>query len=735
MIALIFATPLMLVGLIAGAIPLAMHLLSRVRAREEYFPSLRLLRLTVNKTAHRRRIQNWLLLLLRCAVLAILALAAAEPISQATAGWLADDASHAAIVVDNSYSMAATPTDLTQANRFAHAKDQASHLLSGPDKPQLATLAASGDPDLTGQLDTLRGELARTHIAYGRPELTERIVRAAETLAEDTPASRALYLFTDAQRADLDPDELTRRLRGLDLAGVHVFIVTQPSEPLANIAVTDVAFAGPTRVNGDAALLATIRNTSAVAQKVDVELRLASGPVQGPFVRTLAPAGENGETATLRFQLPLSRPGPLHGNVRALTNDALPVDNVRYLAANVADRARTVIVHPPERPDVNPALDPAGLLQAAFQWPESSEASLPVEARTAVMPGMTNADLSAFDSALFCEIPAFEPAIADALTQFVREGGTAVFFLGPDVNADNYNARFGPSGLLPGRLGGPVGEIGLQAQAIPVSRLDTEHPLLANLFATPGDYPRPLVGRHLRLEQLQPSARVLLELADGQPLLVTQPLGRGQALWCTTTASARWSDLLTASAGLTLPMLFRATLGVSGATSSPADSEAGQPVTLDLRERVAPEAMPAHVDVALPESADGDSRRVAVVDGVAVFAETRQPGVYTWSARQADGLAVEGVFAINAWNGESDLTMLTAEELVAAFEVAGVANVYVGASVDDVHAQAAARSQGRNWWDLLAAGAVILLVAEVLVANRQGRWGLATPASRPASTR
>ena len=51
----------------------------------------------------------------------------------------------------------------------------------------------------------------------------------------------------------------------------------------------------------------------------------------------------------------------------------------------------------------------------------------------------------------------------------------------------------------------------------------------------------------------------------------------------------------------------------------------------------------------------------------------------------------------------------------------GLQRVYVGATLSDAHAAAAEQSQGRNWWDLLLAVAILVFVFEAVVANRRTR--------------
>ena len=53
-----FISPWLLLGLLAFAIPWVLHLLSAVRAPEVYFPTLRFLKISMEKTARRRRLNG-----------------------------------------------------------------------------------------------------------------------------------------------------------------------------------------------------------------------------------------------------------------------------------------------------------------------------------------------------------------------------------------------------------------------------------------------------------------------------------------------------------------------------------------------------------------------------------------------------------------------------------------------------------------------------------------------------
>jgi Aerotolerance regulator N-terminal/von Willebrand factor type A domain len=84
-----FSDPIMLAGLLAAGIPVALHLLNRIRSPIIPFPTLRFLKITAQKTSRRRHVQHYLLLLLRMAVFAMIAMAVAHPLIRGGSSTLA----------------------------------------------------------------------------------------------------------------------------------------------------------------------------------------------------------------------------------------------------------------------------------------------------------------------------------------------------------------------------------------------------------------------------------------------------------------------------------------------------------------------------------------------------------------------------------------------------------------------------------------------------------------------
>src|SRR6185295_18281721 len=103
-----FLAPLFFAGLAAIAVPILVHLIQRERKDVIHFPSLMFLRKIPYQSVERRRIHNWLLLLLRAAAMALLIAAFSRPFftqDPVKAAALTTGAREVVILLDRSASM------------------------------------------------------------------------------------------------------------------------------------------------------------------------------------------------------------------------------------------------------------------------------------------------------------------------------------------------------------------------------------------------------------------------------------------------------------------------------------------------------------------------------------------------------------------------------------------------------------------------------------------------------
>jgi len=740
MLAFGFATPLLLLGLLAAGIPFVLHLLASVRAQDMMFPTLRFLRMSMEKTARRRRLQHWLLLILRAVLFALLALAVAEPISEATGGWLRGERYAAAIVLDNSYSMA---TNGHGGSRLERAKTEAIALLNGDEKPSVAALLTTNGgfvshDTLSAGLDDLRKGIARAQPGYGPTTLGQRVRSALALLAEDSSPRKALYVFSDLQRSAFE--QITALEALAEAQDVHLMVVNAAGGRAENVGISDLRITGRRVVDSVVELTLTLVNSSATDKTVDVAFQVDGASGIRQVRKTLRAAGREGSTTTVRFHHRFTEAGQVSGRFYLVPagdgagggrGDDLAVDDTRWFCLTVGDRVRALVVR--GTGEIGP-MDPSAMVRLALQPYEDAATPWPIRSRIVEIDRLAAEDLQASDIAFLCGVEKFTLAQARAVEEFVAGGGTAVVFLGPDVDAGNYGERLvqqvpAHGGLLPARLDRPVGEIGPEAGATKLATVAVDHPYFAGLYESHTDYLSVLVQRYWRLQPAAGQSRTLIELADGHPLLVAKDFGGGRVVLCTTGAGPSWSNL--PITGLFLPMVARMSLLARRELRGDETFTAGDhvPIRPDLA-RVDPpveadEKLFVHVtppgDAAEPPPPLPLTRK-AGEGWLATFTGSAERGLYAWRVTKPGGEALPtGTFAVNPYGAETRLEPMPARVFQKSLRQRGLERVYVAPTLAEVHAAAAGESQGRNWWDLLLAVAIMVLVFEAIVANRRTR--------------
>src|SRR6185369_15800378 len=101
-----FLNPILLAGLAAVSIPIIIHLLNRRKFRKVAWAAMRFLQNAIEQNQRRMRIEDMILLALRCLLLPLLALTLARPaILSESAGAFGQSKVTGVIILDNSRSM------------------------------------------------------------------------------------------------------------------------------------------------------------------------------------------------------------------------------------------------------------------------------------------------------------------------------------------------------------------------------------------------------------------------------------------------------------------------------------------------------------------------------------------------------------------------------------------------------------------------------------------------------
>jgi len=729
-----FVTPLFLIGAVAAVIPVILHLIYRKRAPMVMFSTLRFLRVSVQKTAHRRRLQELLLLALRSLVLFLLAMALAGPFIRS--GMFGGKGSVCvALVLDNSYSMA---TQHEGRTRYSRAKDIARRILKSVAPGSSVVLIftnrrapsgtgkASLENVLTTDINGVSGRIAASEVSAAPGDLAGAIQRAQEILQGAKAPNRELYVITDMQKASWRSGAARQTAAGAPL--VPAIVVNCGGEDYRNLAVAGVAIRAKGRAVGvPITIEAKLLNcSSAPRRNVSVSLYVDKTRRMSRTVNVGANA-----TTSVSFTDTFQKTGTRAGWVQVEADDSLEFDNRRCFAFDVAERIQVLVVR--DRASAVPVLDQAFYLVPALNPAEAGT----VDVRSVIKPtqiilaALQSTPLARYSVVLLVNIRALTVHHVTALAGYLKAGGNVVVFLGDAVDPGRYNSmsesEFAEEGgLLPANLGEAVGDLEDRDKYQALQYVDFKHPIFAGFKGLPMALFEGIHAyRYFPLKVPHGSAtRVLAAFKDGSPFLVERAAGSGRVLMFCVPPSAppttRWTNL--SARTLFLPLMHQLVYYLVGMKEHSAHYVAGSPARIPLAERVAA----AQVEVTDPLGRSRRARTPAQEDArFALFDDTFVPGVYTWHSVRAD--AAQGAFVVNPHPDEADLAPATQDEVAADLTPR---RAYFASDYDGVRKIATRLREGIQLWNIVLFVVLAIAVAECFLANRAGRR---TPTTGPAA--
>ena len=705
-----------LIGCLAVAIPLIVHLLSRWQVRQLELGTMRFFDEVVRDAARRRKIRRWLLLITRMALVALLALLFARPFLPS---WTRRDGDRMRVIlIDRSASMAMPGSGGRLIDDAVAAATDAAREL-GPDAQiQWAWFDSAVDPmpAQTTRPAPPRSLVGDTRFAPALAWARDRVAAAAESVAD-------VVLVTDLQAGGLagglagggiDPAGPADSLRFPADVPVRLIDVGRPAAN--NLAIQHLAIPGPRIDARDAATVTATLFNFAAQPREDMPLTATARSVGsgggiggggGGSVRLRKTVNVDAEQAAeVLFDFGPLKPGLWQITVAADVGDDQALDNERRTAIGVAQPTPVLVLDSGNRAGgggggggaesfhlvtalrqdhrgigFQPVDQPTDRLEAYPTADDRLEAYPTDDDRLEAYPtdpGRFDAkvvDLS--DGGVGTLNPADTPLVVvanaatvpatliDRLADYVQRGGRLLVFAGDRVGNDAATPnRWRQSKLAPGQFAAP-----LAGGVVPfrITRVaDRGEMLRPFLDPQHGD-----LGR-LAFDKIQPvdvrqdpnneSPVAVLAWFDGdRPAVTDQSLGDGRVVWFLASADESWGRWTTSP--LYLPLVQQMAADVLGQTGEG-----------PLRFRVIGES-------------DGFER----------------PGFEIRDAVQ---------YVVNAPAGESDPARTTPDQLSDVFglTLAGAADAPAGRS--------AATVSRRELWPFLAAAAFVLMLAEFCLANR-----------------
>ncbi|MBN2294306.1 MAG: BatA domain-containing protein [Pirellulales bacterium] len=757
-----FLTPLFLIAAVAGTIPVILHMINRQKAREVPFSTLRFLRISVKKTRRKQRIHDILLMLLRAAVLVLIAVGLAAPTLTSLPALLGSGSGSAvAIILDNSASMGT----IDEGNpRFETARKAAYQILDQLEDGDQVALFLTGGPAFPeqGRLDRtherVRQMLAAARVSHERADLGVAVQQARALLTDTEAGHRQIYIISDMQKlsweslAKSQPAETDKKDQDEE---IPVIIVDCNRAPKPNVAVAGVRLEAPVPVAG-LPITATVElfNSASVPQKRLLELYTDGSK------RATSPALEIPAGGRVRhdFQFSFELGGLHRGEVRLSGEDGCPLDDRRFFAIDI-DRGIPVAVVKNEKHEI-PYLEDTFYLEQALSAGPSGGSALQLTTLTAA--DLPSEPLSQYKIVYCVNLPAPSSEAADRLARYVENGGNLFWIAGDRIEPEAYNNADAQTNnrLLPARLGQvrlatdetitatddtDTDQAGKTRDSWNIAQLDKEYPAFETLLDPAALYRSVLVYQHVSLEkgsELLSAAeggdeardktglRVLARLDDGQPILVERSLGHGKILMLGTSVHTGWTNLPLRP--IFLPMMVRIAFELTGAEQGRYQALAGAPLVLQFDKQ----SQPVGVEVIPPS---GETIRVKTTqpntdtssektdqDGTETnttslkqsgqtfrYTNTHTPGIYLVKPLEASELG-SVAFSVNIDPDEAESATVEREDLKNRL---GVKTVIFAENPYDLSETFDWLRQGRGMWEFFLFVVLLGLVFETFLSN------------------
>jgi hypothetical protein len=562
-----FLAPLMLAGVLAVTVPIAIHLIGRRRARVVQFAALDFLLATKRRTARRLRLRERILLIVRALACGAIALALAKPFTscerkgpQVTRGPQA-----AVLVIDDSFASGY----LVEGKPWLRqARDEALRLLAqlGPEA-EIAIVRASEGADhpteLTRDHLRLRDQLLALEPTQRPADTTRALTRGAQLLAASSHARKTVFLISLLAKTGFHGDELPWGKDGPALVPIELRPASMP-----NVAVTALhADPAPGAGNRGMAFEAEVANFGDAPVKVELSLSIGERVVARGLLDLAAH-----EKKTKPF-IAMMPPGTRTTDASiSITPDGLPIDDRRWVRASLRDEVRVLIV------DGDPRTvrrdDEAFYLEAALRPGDRDDSGTSVrvitaeelagidpKARRGAGPAIS---LDDFDVVVLANVPALPAERVEILRDWVRAGGGLLVSSGDHVDPAAYDRTMLP--LLPQSLRDPIDTTWgaspdeRASRALHLVKWESDHPIFQPFgkddpgLADAKFYKISLLGPTTAsdLAGQEPDAdgsvargerKVLARFTNGAAALVEASIGNGRALLFTSTLDQDWNDL------------------------------------------------------------------------------------------------------------------------------------------------------------------------------------------------
>ena len=329
-----FANGLYLWGILAGALPILLHLYFKRRKKRVQFSTLLFFVKKERLFAFRRKLYELLLLLLRVAIIILLALALSR-IFFKRFNFITGGGTEAVIIVDDSLSMQRRM--ISGRTAFSYGQKQAESILnslSGDDGAAVIFTSGADGVNLTRDKSLVLKTLRKSKSCAVPGSLSAALQKASEQLRRSPGVNREIYIISDFAKNNTPLHALS--IRKLKNSRLYCLPLRGSNE---NISVAAGKLdSAPKIIKRGVNIPFKLTNHGKLTRKIAAELKISGKVVQSKHF-SLAPQATLSEQF---FYIP-QHAGRIQACVE-IDDENIPLDNRAWFSFAVADNLNVLLV-------------------------------------------------------------------------------------------------------------------------------------------------------------------------------------------------------------------------------------------------------------------------------------------------------------------------------------------------------------------------------------------------------
>jgi len=680
-----FLSPWYLLGLLGVAAPVVIHLVRRPKAEKVVFSTVRFLQKTPQKRIFFQRIQQWLLMMVRTAIVALLAIAFARPFfAQIVTAGAGKAPRSLVIVLDMSMSM-------QYGDTFEQAKNTALEILGSLQTGDEAGLVPFADR--TGRVTELTTDLPKVlanlrdlgSAGFKSTHYLPALRMADQMLRAARHPLKTVYLISDFQRQAVEDFDHSWQLS----PGIAFEAVPVGAEETTNLAVTEVK--SPAHLERDREEHVIIGRVRSLGSRTPPEAR-TSLVIDQKTVATqkVDLSGRSEVVATFRTRFSKRK---VHRGALTVEDDSFAPDNTFFFTVK-ARRPLAVL-------GVAHAAAAGGRADGS-RWFKSAVDSGPGSAfhLDLVRPGdFTGDGLQQYDVIALLDVGDLASSRVERIAAYLERGGGLLMAPGSRVSSPSFNRLW--HGMTPAVL--EQKHVAADGEFVAIAGTSRRHPVVKQLGLNEnGDFGAVRFQGHWNMRPVEGSD-IILRFDNGAAALLEKHAGLGRVLLFAFPLDTSWNNL--PRQGLYVPLMHEALRYLASREAMKPSYAVGEAVRLHL---------PAGNAVRVTGPAGEETILTSAVENAVYYRAADRPGYYLVGGRQGGD-----VLAVNVPSAESELVFAGSDQIRSALLHARPSKPRAPDTPAGFISAQQKDTQRLWWWILLTV--VFLGLGETLLANRTYR--------------